>query len=94
MIAWVEAYHAQIFAGSLLVLLGILIMVLLVVAHRVRGIGRQLQQITEQVQHYLQVVLETDGSGASEEPNEAAAQKSSEEEKSRLISAVLQEIFP
>jgi predicted negative regulator of RcsB-dependent stress response len=78
-------------AGGIFVVQMILLVVQLVVAHRVRVVKRQLENITEQVQQYLRVVLDAEG---PEESNTKNAQKTFDEEESRLISAVLQEIFP
>jgi hypothetical protein len=92
--AWIEMYHAQILTGSFFALQGILLAVLLVVAQRVRAVKRQIQSISEQVQQYMKVVLDAESPQESEKQMEADAGKNFAEEESRLISAVLREIFP
>jgi hypothetical protein len=93
-IAWAEAYHTQILTGGFFALLGIQLVAQLVVAHRVSRIRRQIQAITEQVQHYLQVIMEGENSDSQGAFQESKASKANDEEDSRLIAAVLREIFP
>lgn len=90
--------------GQLLLTGAVLMLLLVVLVNQARLLGRtkKLQKnidgITEKVEAYLAVVMGTDeGETAAEaESAQMEQQRSSrrEEENSRLISAVLQEIFP
>jgi hypothetical protein len=86
MIVWMTG---GVFALQLLALL-----LLFVVARRVRLVRRQIRVITEKVEQYLAVVMEPESPGEPEPPVYTTIGKSREEEENRLILAVLKEIFP
>jgi hypothetical protein len=74
---------------------GVILILLLAVAYRVNRIGREIKDITGQVEHYMQIVMEpetgeTMGQNTAQEKRDAAC----DEEENRLIADVLQEIFP
>ena len=83
-----QTYAQWIIMGMLLVQL----MTIFVSMHKITVIRKQLKRITEQVQDYLQVVME------SEEENARKMQEirraSEKEAQTQLISSVLEEIFP
>ena len=83
-----QTYAEWIIMGMLLVQL----MVIFVSIHKITVIRKQLQRITEQVQDYLQVVMESEEENARKlEENRRASEK---EAQTQLISSVLEEIFP
>ena len=74
---------------------------LLIALHKINKTKKMLKNITEAVENYLQEILaeEEQSAGQISLSAEQSEQKSSEtmskeEEQNRLISAVLQEIFP
>ena len=74
--------------GMLLVQL----MTIFVSIHKITAIRKQLKKITNQVQEYLQVVMESEEENARKlEENRRASEK---EAQTQLISSVLEEIFP
>ena len=83
-----QTYAQWIIMGMLLVQL----MVIFVSIHKITVIRKQLKRITEQVQDYLQVVMESEEENARKmEENRRASEK---EAQTQLISSVLEEIFP
>ena len=83
-----QTYAEWIIMGMLLVQL----MVIFVSIHKITVIRKQLKRITEQVQDYLQVVMESEEENARKmEENRRASEK---EAQTQLISSVLEEIFP
>lgn len=86
------------------ILLGIqLVMVILlcVVIHKISVTKRKMDKITKAVEGYLSVIMEEDLSSAGKASDTGYADETAEnlkqqqiEEQNRLISAVLQEIFP
>jgi hypothetical protein len=78
----------------LLVTDGLLLILSVIAIHKISRTKRMIDRILGDVGKYLTAVM-SDESGAGvkpEEPKESA--QSEEEEQNRLISAVLQEIFP
>lgn len=83
-----QTYAEWIIMGMLLVQL----MAIFVSMHKITVIRKQLKRITEQVQDYLQVVMESEEENARKlEENRRASEK---EAQTQLISSVLEEIFP
>ena len=83
-----QTYAEWIIMGMLLVQL----MVIFVSVHKITVIRKQLKKITNQVQEYLQVVMESEEENARKlEEDRRASEK---EAQTQLISSVLEEIFP
>lgn len=83
-----QTYAEWIIMGMLLVQL----MAIFVSMHKITVIRKQLKKITNQVQDYLQVVMESEEENARKlEENRRASEK---EAQTQLISSVLEEIFP
>ena len=83
-----QVYSEWIIMG--IALFQLIIMFLLV--HKITVIRKQLKKITNQVQDYLQVVMESEEENARKmEENRRASEK---EAQTQLISSVLEEIFP
>ena len=83
-----QTYAQWIIMGMLLVQL----MAIFVSMHKITAIRKQLKKITNQVQEYLQVVMESEEENARKmEENRRASEK---EAQTQLISSVLEEIFP
>ena len=83
-----QTYAQWIIMGMLLVQL----MTIFVSMHKITAIRKQLKKITDQVQDYLQVVMESEEENARKlEENRRASEK---EAQTQLISSVLEEIFP
>ena len=83
-----QTYAEWIIMGMLLVQL----MVIFVSVHKITVIRKQLKKITDQVQEYLQVVMESEEENARKlEEDRRASEK---EAQTQLISSVLEEIFP
>ena len=83
-----QTYAQWIIMGMLLVQL----MTIFVSMHKITVIRKQLKKITNQVQDYLQVVMESEEENARKlEENRRASEK---EAQTQLISSVLEEIFP
>ena len=83
-----QVYSEWIIMG--IALFQLIIMFLLV--HKITVIRKQLKKITDQVQEYLQVVMESEEENARKlEEDRRASEK---EAQTQLISSVLEEIFP
>lgn len=83
-----QTYAQWIIMGMLLVQL----MAIFVSMHKITVIRKQLKRITNQVQDYLQVVMESEEENARKmQENRRASEK---EAQTQLISSVLEEIFP
>ena len=83
-----QTYAQWIIMGMLLVQL----MAIFVSIHKITAIRKQLKRITNQVQDYLQVVMESEEENARKmQENRRASEK---EAQTQLISSVLEEIFP
>ena len=83
-----QVYSEWIIMG--IALFQLIIMFLLV--HKITVIRKQLKRITNQVQDYLQVVMESEEENARKlEEDRRASEK---EAQTQLISSVLEEIFP
>ena len=83
-----QVYSEWIIMGIALFQLSIMFLLV----HKITVIRKQLKRITEQVQDYLQVVMESEEENARKmEENRRASEK---EAQTQLISSVLEEIFP
>lgn len=83
-----QTYAQWIIMGTLLVQL----MAIFVSMHKITVIRKQLKRITDQVQDYLQVVMESEEENVRKmQENRRASEK---EAQTQLISSVLEEIFP
>jgi uncharacterized membrane protein (DUF485 family) len=91
---WVVEYQ------NLLVTLGfafgqvLMLVILLVTAMRVRRMKKEMDKTCEQVKNYLDYVLENDEDETQESDTDATVRAKRDEEENRIISTVLQEIFP
>ena len=83
-----QTYAQWIIMGMLLVQL----MAIFVSMHKITAIRKQLKRITNQVQDYLQVVMESEEENARKMEEDRRA--SEKEAQTQLISSVLEEIFP
>jgi hypothetical protein len=78
----------EIVEAVMITLQGLALILLLAQAYRVNLIGRELKDITEQVNRYLKIVMDSETGGTAEKPS------AGNDEENRLIAEVLQEIFP
>lgn len=72
----------------------LMLVILLVTAMRVRRMKNEMDKICEQVKNYLDYVLENDEDETPESDTDATVRAKRDEEENRIISTVLQEIFP
>lgn len=72
----------------------LMLVILLVTAMRVRRMKKEMDKICEQVKNYLDYVLENDEDETPESDTDATVRAKRDEEENRIISTVLQEIFP
>ena len=83
-----QVYSEWIIMGIALFQLSIMFLLV----HKITVIRKHLKKITDQVQEYLQVVMESEEENARKlEENRRASEK---EAQTQLISSVLEEIFP
>ena len=83
-----QVYSEWIIMGIALFQLSIMFLLV----HKITVIRKQLKKITNQVQEYLQVVMESEEENARKlEEDRRASEK---EAQTQLISSVLEEIFP
>jgi hypothetical protein len=78
----------EIVEAVMITLQGLALILLLAVVYRVNRIGRELKNITGQVNHYLKIVMDSETGGTAEKT------PAGDDEGNRLIAEVLQEIFP
>lgn len=77
------------------IIMGMLIlqfMVIFVSIHKITTIRKQLKKITDQVEEYIQTVMETEEENIRE--SEERRRASEKDAQTQLISSVLEEIFP
>ena len=85
---------------NLLVMMGfafgqvLMLVILLVTAMRVRRMKKEMDKTCGQVKNYLDYVLENDEDETPESDTDATVRAKRDEEENRIISTVLQEIFP
>ena len=96
-ISFFQTNTQVILTGAFWLVLVVLFVNQLRILHRTRRLEDNIDEVIERVRDYLAVVMgpESGEPAPSGEGEHAAQEKQrSEEEDSRLISAVLQEIFP
>lgn len=72
----------------------IILVVLLVASHRVHAMKKEMDRIVVQVKNYMDIVLENEEEELQKCNIDAMQKSRREEEENRIISSVLQEIFP
>ena len=98
-VTWMEIYWREILFGLFWLLQGIFFIMLMVTAHRTAVIKKKLKRVCSKVEEYVNAVLEEDEpvretKAEMREPVTAVTRDSRSEEESRIVSAVLKEIFP
>ena len=98
-ITWLETYWRETLFGLFWLLQGIFFITLMVTAHRTAVIKKKMKQICGKVEEYVNTVLSEDELSKEEQTGlqETAVPSSCDsrsEEESRIVSAVLKEIFP
>lgn len=96
-ILFLQTNTQTILTGAFWLVLVVLFVNQLRILHRTRKLENNIEEITERVRDYLAVVMGPESGEhepSSEEERAVQENRRSEEEDSRLISAVLQEIFP
>lgn len=83
-----QAYSNLIIMG--MQLLNMIVLFFLV--HKITAVKKQIKKITGQVEGYLKTVLEAEEESAHEQEESRKAEKN--EAQTKLISSVLEEIFP
>lgn len=73
---------------------GIVLVILLVTARRVRMMKKEMDKVGAQVKNYLNIVLENEEENAPDADIARIENAKKDEEENRIISTVLQEIFP
>ena len=73
---------------------GIVLVILLVTARRVRMMKKDMDKVGAQVTNYLNIVLENEEENAPDADIARIENAKKDEEENRIISTVLQEIFP
>ena len=73
---------------------GIVLVILLVTARRVRMMKKEMDKVGAQVTNYLNIVLENEEENAPDADIARIENAKMDEEENRIISTVLQEIFP
>lgn len=99
MILFVQTYSQTILTGIFWLALLVLLVNQLRLLRRTKRLQKSLDGIVGKVREYLAVVMEAEEPGAGLEQRPAVTEGipeagRSEEENSRIISAMLQEIFP
>ena len=73
---------------------GIVLVILLVTARRVRMMKKEMDKVGAQVTNYLNIVVENEEENATDADIARIENAKKDEEENRIISTVLQEIFP
>ena len=73
---------------------GIVLVILLVTARRVRMMKKEMDKVGAQVTNYLNIVLENEEENAPDADIARIENAKKDEEENRIISTVLQEFFP
>ena len=73
---------------------GIVLVILLVTARRIRMMKKEMDKVGAQVTNYLNIVLENEEENAPDADIARIENAKKDEEENRIISTVLQEIFP
>lgn len=87
---------AVVCAGAILLILSTLVILQIRLLQRVKRVQNKVDAVTERVENYLSVILESEAETEEMEQRAIALQEKiqREEEENRIISTVLQEIFP
>ena len=98
-VTWLETYWREVLFGLFWLTQGIIFISLMVTAHRTAVIRKKINRICSKVEEYVDAVLKEDEPIRERTPAaESAATRtptySRSEEESRILSAVLKEIFP
>ena len=91
---WTAAHKMALTMGGFALAEAIILAVLLAMAHRVRMMKKEMDKVTEQVRNYLNIVLENEEENTVENACAKMPDSKRDEEENRIISTVLQEIFP
>ena len=98
-VAWLETYWRETLFGLFWLMQAIFFITLVITAHRTAVIKKKMKQICAKVEEYVSAVLSEDEPVREEkanvqEPVIPSSYDSRSEEESRIVSAVLKEIFP
>jgi hypothetical protein len=89
-----------------ILLLGLLVLLVctIIQLHKIKKMNRRIDSVVNSVENYLSVIMKDEERAGEEAPDKSGltpenfvpkdAKKEKQEEQSRLVSAVLQEIFP
>ena len=91
---WMAEQQTTLIVGGFALAEVITLSVLLMTAHRVRMMKKEMDKVGEQVKNYLNIVLENEEEDSLEMDNIKMQNSRRDEEENRIISTVLQEIFP
>ena len=91
---WMAEHQTTLIVGGFALAEVITLSVLLMTAHRVRAMKKEMDKVGEQVKNYLNIVLENEEEDSLEMDNIKMQNSRRDEEENRIISTVLQEIFP
>lgn len=91
---WMAIHRTLLVATGFGVAQGIILVILLVTAHRVHVMKKEMDAVGVQVKNYLNIVLENEEEPVPPASTAAVESTEKDEEESRIISTVLQEIFP
>lgn len=91
---WMAANQLLLMTVIVGVVQVVVLIILLVTAHRVRMMKKEMEKVGKQVRNYLDIVLENGEEDAVETNVIKIGDAKKDEEENRIISTVLQEIFP
>ena len=91
---WMAAHQMLLEAIGFGAAQGIVLVILLVTARRVRMMKKEMDKVGAQVTNYLNIVLENEEENAPDADIARIENAKKDEEENRIISTVLQEIFP
>lgn len=91
---WMAANQELLMTVIFSLIQAVLLIILLVTAHRVRMMKKEMDKVSEQVRNYLDIVLENGEQDAEQTNVIKIGDAQKDEEENRIISTVLQEIFP
>ena len=91
---WMAAHQTLLVIGGFALAQVVFLILLAVTARRVRTMKREMDRVGEQVQNYLNIVLENEEEELTKECSSEIPHIKKDEEENLLISTVLQEIFP
>lgn len=91
---WMAANRMLLFMVLFGLTQAIVLVILLVTARRIRMMKKEMDKVGAQVRDYLDIVLQNDEEDTLETKNVNLINAKRDEEENRIISTVLQEIFP